>query len=272
MDYESARGPESEAESLNLIPEIAAAAAAAVRNGATPLLPNADNVVVLPQGASLDDIEVKGRDLVVELADGRTAYCTRLETPPTATGPPTEMHLVQRVKSYLLESFELRVRGPSHELTIEGILIGGLMNIERRIDGDFLDNQRARESLALVDVRSVLSDIIAARHFPEGPCFVLAFDGFEPVVDLWRMQPPGEDGRIEIAIADGWLVAGLDERCVPRFSIRRSGSAQTDAHVEAIEGEGVAPRPGRVHRPAEDAETPVEAAAGGERDDPDREE
>lgn len=202
---------------------------------------------------------------VVELADGRTAYCTRLETPPTATGPPTEIHLVQRIKDGLLESFDLRVRGPSHELTVEGIRIGGLMNIERRIDGSFLDNQRAREALALVDVHSVLGDVIAARHFPEGPSFALSFEGFDPVVDRWQMQAPGEDGRVQIGIADGWLVSGLDERGVPAFSIRRSGDAQTDAHVEGVEGEGLRLPPERVYHPAPEAAAPVEAgtAAGG---------
>ncbi|MFC4296098.1 Ig-like domain-containing protein [Novosphingobium tardum] len=54
-------------------PVIAATAAAVARSGGVPLLPGADGVVVLPTGASLDDITVSGRDLIVTMPDG-TVY------------------------------------------------------------------------------------------------------------------------------------------------------------------------------------------------------
>ena len=38
----------------------------------TALIPDANNTVVLPDGATLDDISVRGRDLVIVLDDGRT--------------------------------------------------------------------------------------------------------------------------------------------------------------------------------------------------------
>ncbi len=71
MDYAGSRGGEFEGDFSHLAPEIAAAAAAAARTGGVPLLPDAQNVVVLPNGVTLDDIHVRGRDLVVEAADGR---------------------------------------------------------------------------------------------------------------------------------------------------------------------------------------------------------
>ena len=71
MDYEGSRGNETDSELSYIAPDIAAAVAAAARTGGVPLLPDAQNVVVLPQGASLDDIAVRGRDLVIQLADGR---------------------------------------------------------------------------------------------------------------------------------------------------------------------------------------------------------
>jgi hypothetical protein len=49
----------------------AAAAAHLARAGAVTLLPDANNLVVLPAGTSLDDIRVDGRDLVIRLDDGR---------------------------------------------------------------------------------------------------------------------------------------------------------------------------------------------------------
>ncbi len=71
MDYEDARETGPEAETSQLVSEIAAAAVAAAKTGGVPLLPDAQNVVILPAGATLDDIRVSGRDLVIQLADGR---------------------------------------------------------------------------------------------------------------------------------------------------------------------------------------------------------
>ena len=75
MDYEDARTglPLNDAQlndSSNIVPEIAAAAAVAA-SGAIPLIADAGNVVALPPGASLDDIQVRGRDLIIEMPDGR---------------------------------------------------------------------------------------------------------------------------------------------------------------------------------------------------------
>jgi len=72
MDYEGSKADGGKAEGQNLMPEIVSAESAAKGSGAVPLLPNADNVVVLPEGVSLDDLAVRGRDLVVELPDGRS--------------------------------------------------------------------------------------------------------------------------------------------------------------------------------------------------------
>ena len=75
MDYEGSRGNDPESDPSHIAPDIAAAlavaVAAAARTGGVPLIPDARNVVVLPQGASLDDIAVRGRDLVIQLADGQ---------------------------------------------------------------------------------------------------------------------------------------------------------------------------------------------------------
>ncbi|MDE2412617.1 MAG: cadherin-like domain-containing protein, partial [Sphingomonadales bacterium] len=77
MDYEGTREPETEvalgdAALTRALPELAAAASAAAQTGGIPLVPDANNTVVLPQGATLDDITVHGRDLVIQTDDGRT--------------------------------------------------------------------------------------------------------------------------------------------------------------------------------------------------------
>ncbi len=71
MDYEDARDTGPDFEASHLAQESAFAAIAAAKAGAVPLLPDAANVVILPAGTTLDDIHVSGRDLVIQLADGR---------------------------------------------------------------------------------------------------------------------------------------------------------------------------------------------------------
>ena len=58
-------------DSVQMIPEIAAAAAAAARTGGIPLIADANGTIVLPAGATLDDIAVVGRDLVITLDNGQ---------------------------------------------------------------------------------------------------------------------------------------------------------------------------------------------------------
>ena len=77
MDYANIPGTgrdtstEVDADSVQMIPEIAAAAAAAARTGGVPLIADANGVIVLPAGATLDDITVVGRDLVITLDNGQ---------------------------------------------------------------------------------------------------------------------------------------------------------------------------------------------------------
>ncbi|MBA3054104.1 MAG: lysis protein, partial [Sphingomonadales bacterium] len=71
MDSEGIGTGGREGEAAQVAPEITLLAAAVARTGAIPLMPSADNVVVLPDGASLDDVAVQGRDLVITLDDGR---------------------------------------------------------------------------------------------------------------------------------------------------------------------------------------------------------
>jgi large repetitive protein len=76
MDYQAANGrehsddngPRSEGSAAALtLPGLAGAVAA----GAVPLTPGPDGVIVLPAGVELDDILVRGRDLVIQTGDGR---------------------------------------------------------------------------------------------------------------------------------------------------------------------------------------------------------
>ncbi|HEY0958673.1 MAG TPA: DUF5801 repeats-in-toxin domain-containing protein [Novosphingobium sp.] len=68
MDYQVSRGDRNEVASSGASSKMAASPG---RPDAVILAPGENNLVVLPEGASLDDIHIHGRDLVVELPDGR---------------------------------------------------------------------------------------------------------------------------------------------------------------------------------------------------------
>ena len=117
---------------------------------------------------------------------------------------------------------------------------------------------------ALVDIGSVTSEILLACHVPAGALDVLAFDGFEPIVDRWRFEPTPEDGRLRIRTGDGWRVCGLQESGIPAFSIRQSGQAQTDLLFIDVQRHGDDPLKldgERVFRPPSGPGGAVDASA-----------
>jgi hypothetical protein len=71
MDYEGARETGSGENLGHLAPQLAGGAEVTTKSTAIPLVPTGENVVVLTEGATLDDIHVQGRDLVVTLDNGQ---------------------------------------------------------------------------------------------------------------------------------------------------------------------------------------------------------
>src|SRR5689334_9809991 len=76
MDYE--RTPNGSNPSGDELPELTPRGASGMiplmgQAGAIRLVPDAANVVVLPNGATLDDLSIRGRDLIITLDDG-TVY------------------------------------------------------------------------------------------------------------------------------------------------------------------------------------------------------
>ncbi len=76
MDYEATGSSEADAAFGSVAPDMMTSAAGLARTGAIQLVPGPGNVVVLPEGATLDDITVQGRDLLIQLADGRVYVIT----------------------------------------------------------------------------------------------------------------------------------------------------------------------------------------------------
>ncbi len=70
MDYEKARESEDTTSDRNEFTAVPMTALGLAGQGAVVLTPDANNVVVLPEGVSLDDIRVVGRNLVIDAGDG----------------------------------------------------------------------------------------------------------------------------------------------------------------------------------------------------------
>jgi hypothetical protein len=122
--------------------------------------------------------------------------------------------------------------------------------------------------LALVDMCTVVSGLVVARHFPEGASYVLSFEGprLESTVDRWRMRVRPEDRRIDVLTTRGFLAFGLEADGVPRFGIKQHGEAHLelgDVRVDVRGGAAFGLQEGRVFRPTE-AGAPKEAGTGGD--------
>jgi|GEM_PF-2639586 len=72
MEYAGTQADGSEADFDHVAPGRHDAVATAGRSEGIALVPDMNNVVMLPEGATLDDISVSGRDLVITLGDGST--------------------------------------------------------------------------------------------------------------------------------------------------------------------------------------------------------
>jgi hypothetical protein len=203
---------------------------------------------------------------VVRLRDGATAYCTRMISPGGATSDATEVELSQTIREGKLESFDLAIRGGGIEVTAKGLLLGGLLQVERRTNGFFQDNNRARKPIELVDIGSALTDILIGQSWKDGRHFALYFEGIDPVESEWAMQIAEDDHRFLVSTGQGPLVSGFDANGAPLFSFRRAGNAHTELRrldVRTFGGPGLALPPERVfvHPDAKS----VPAKSGGDR-------
>ena len=165
---------------------------------------------------------------VVREPDGATSYCTRLIAPGGPASAGTDVEFSQRFREDDLESFALAIRSPQFELTIHGLRVGDLLQVERRKNGVFLDNQRAHKRLELVDIGSALTDIVIAQYWKEGSHDTLYFDGPNPVESAWRLEIAADDRRFLVATGQGALVTGFGPEGAPLFSFRRAGNAHTE--------------------------------------------
>ncbi|MCP5022133.1 MAG: amidohydrolase family protein [bacterium] len=149
-------------------------------------------------------------------------------------------------------------------MQVRGRLVEGtkILSIERRLDGMFLSNLRVKDTLASIDVSLILNGLIAARHFPQGPSFVVSFEGqaLEPFTDKWFLGIREEDHLIQLRTTQGNLAFGFDSAGRPLFAAREQGKSRLSAilldDVSTFGGPGLGLPPVRVYR-----QPPAEASA-----------
>jgi len=227
-----------------------------------PELPEGDLVLSgRAELRALGQVVTAERFAVVHTFDGFTAYLTHMVTPSAATSDGVSLHMEQRFKDRKLQSFSVAVGEQDEAFTVQGKLIGNLLNIERRQAGLFIDNNRAPDPVTLVDVRSILTEIIAAQYLLEGKDRAIGFQGIETTLDLWQMRV-AEDGHLAIATQEGAMACGFDERGVPLFAYRQFGNAQSEMRLSDVKtygGPGLPLPSERVYTPPADGEA-AEAA------------
>jgi hypothetical protein len=125
---------------------------------------------------------------VVRRYDGSLVYCGRVFAPGEATTPSTETFVQQTIQNGELESFDVRIETNGKTVTAHGEQVAGRLNIERHINGTFVDNNSVNERIAFVDAGSVTSLLILGYHKKPGVFKVVWFDDYEPAKGQWEMQ------------------------------------------------------------------------------------
>ncbi|MDF1838408.1 MAG: amidohydrolase family protein, partial [Planctomycetota bacterium] len=170
----------------------------------------------------------------------------------------------EQAKKEAAERQEAQLPEALNIMQVRGRLVEGtkIMSIERRLDGMFLSNLRVRDVLASIDVSLVLNGLVAARHFPQGPSFVVSFEGqaLEPFTDKWHLGIREQDHLVQLRTSQGNLAFGFDSAGRPLFAAREQGKSRLSAilleGVSTFGGPGLGLPPARVY-----VQAPAEATA-----------
>lgn len=167
------------------------------------------------------------RFAVVQRSDGSVSYVTRMLTLGSTSLADTELTLTQTLRDDLLVDFDLEVKSGPRVVKTKGTRAGSALNVERRMDGNFVDNVPVRDALRLVDVGSVLSSVIAAHHGRDGEFKALYFEDFEAAYGPWIMRIDA-DGTLLWHTQNGAMSAQVDPQGKPLAVHRERGREIVD--------------------------------------------
>lgn len=162
---------------------------------------------------------------VTRLARGRIAYGARIRIPGSPGGPAREISMVQVIHKGLVEFLDYTLdvvdeagvpqrKDGQSAFYARARPVGETrkLAVERFSYGQLIGSSRAEEPIAAVDGSLALLGLIAAHHFPEGPSFVLEFDGgvMEPAVDRMNLTVDPRLHRIDLASQRSISTFGVD--------------------------------------------------------------
>jgi hypothetical protein len=139
---------------------------------------------------------------VVRRPDKSLVYCGHLFTPGSATTADTDVEVSQTVLDDELTDFSIKVSSAAHLVTITGTTVGGSMNVERRVDGGFVDNTPRRERLAFADAGSVTTELILGQRRTTGRFRALYLDDIDPVIGNYEMHVDKETHLLRTPTGD----------------------------------------------------------------------
>ena len=190
---------------------------------------------------------------VVRKDDGSMVYGARVHILPTGKAAGRELVLVQTIKDGLVTEFDLSLvaldEGGKPVLTEAGAPAFSArgrssaatkkLSIERFRGDDHVDLKGVDEAIAAIDGSTTLVGLIGAKHFPEGPSFIAAFDGIamEPLIDRVTMQVSETDGRLSMNDTRGARVYGFGPGGELRFAARAQTGGRLDPEPDTALGD-----------------------------------
>lgn len=207
---------------------------------------------------------------VVRRHGGSLTYCGRVLTPGAASTPDHFLTCSQTVSPEGdLTEFLVEIKAGKRSVRIQGTQNAGRIYVERRIDGEFVDNVPVKDRLALVDAGSVTSALILGQRRPSGVFKVLFFEDYDPAVGPWELVVDAQGTRL-VRAHDGQMKLRFDAQGAVAEWLREQGRGVTQTRsltVQAPGGTGlplpVAKDPGDANDPGVKQDTHGGAGARG---------
>lgn len=154
--------------------------------------------------------------------DQSLVYLGHMFTPGSATTADTDVEISQTIRDGDLAEFSVKITSGVHLVTVTGTLAGGTMNVERRIDGGFVDNTPRRERLAFADVGSATTELILGQRKNTGKFRALYLDDIDPVIGNYEMHVD-KAGTHLLRTPTGEMTVKFDAIGAPSESLRQQG-------------------------------------------------
>jgi hypothetical protein len=206
---------------------------------------------------------------VVRRHDGALTYCGRVLTPGAATSPDHWLTCSQTISAEgRLIEFLVEIKAGTRSIRVQGASNAGRIYVERRIDGQFVDNVPVKDHIALVDAGSVTSGLVLGQRRLAGGFKVIFFEDYDPAVGPWELAVDPQGTRL-VRAHNGQMKLRFDAQGALSEWLREQGSGVTQTRsltIQAPDGVGLPPPAVSTKKDAADAEkTRTENSGGGKR-------